>query len=646
MATIIKDENVKIVELGEILVDEHNEINVGTTEWFLQLFKLAVGFFEYNVAEQTWYVNQIAKKFLKEYIKEKQKGADLFENETLNDIIGKFLQSTNDELTQEILIRHMHEPWEKFTLKCEKLRNNKGELKVRGLIFDISMENGNEVVDNQLQKLQAMGQLTSGVSHDFNNQLNGILGYVALMKNLTQDETLLRYMGGIERSVQHSTELTKQLLAFSHKADDKQANLDLIQIVNDTVSMLKHTIDRRIKIELNINEDEYSILGDASQINNAILNLCLNARDAIRKQGVIELTLSRKLLESIPGNLLNTKIVPNDYAILEVRDTGSGIEEKLLPKIFKPFFTTKGVGKGTGMGLSGVVDAVRSHNGALTVESIVGKGTTFTIYLPINHGIDEKIHEGSVSFGVGKVLLIDDEASNLEITHALLESFGYTIDSFSDPKLAIQHYAKNMDQYDCILLDAIMPEMSGVEVFKAIKLINPQSKIILLTGVSNQFELDFILRQGIDAYVPKPVDHYILSSGVYRVLNSNMAASKPVKADQLLELNSTLNISFALERIANNAQLYMKIAYNFRKQFYMIVDQLAQLIESNRKEAIRTVHTLKGLAGQIGADELYEYSQELENILNENKNYEDILAIFLEEFMEVADELIRLEKAV
>ena len=644
MATIKKDENIKLVEIGDLSVESHNELEVGTAEWFLQVFKTATGFFEYDVVKQTWYVNQVAKKFLRECVKEETKGANLFENETLNDIVERFLLSPNKELTQEILLRHLHEHWQKFVLKCEKVFDNNGELKIRGLFLDISLENNNDRIDNQLQKLQAMGQLTSGVSHDFNNQLNGILGYVALMKNLTQDETLLRYMNGIERSVHHSTELTKKLLAFSHKADDKRSNLDLVQIVNDTVSMLKHTVDRRIKMELNIEDNKYNVLGDSSQINNAILNLCINARDAIKKNGVIELRLSRKLLEDIPDNLLSTKIVPNDYAILKIRDTGSGIEKELLPKIFKPFFTTKEIGKGTGMGLSGVVDAVRSHNGALTVESTVGKGTTFTIYLPINHGIDEKISEGIVSLGVGKLLLIDDEASNLEITHELLESFGYSVDSFSDPKLAIEHYAKNLSQYDCVLLDVIMPEMSGVEAFKAIKLINPTSKIILLTGVSEPYELDFILRQGADAYVPKPVDHLTLSSGVYRVLNPSLIATKKIDAEKLLSLDSPLNISFALERIAGNAQLYMKIAYNFRKEFYMIVEQLEQLIDSNLTEAIRKVHTIKGLAGQIGADELYEYSRELERNLNENKNYEEILSIFLEEFMEVTDELIRLEK--
>ena len=202
------------------------------------------------------------------------------------------------------------------------------------------------------------------------------------------------------------------------------------------------------------------------------------------------------------------------------------------------------------MGLASVVETLRTHNGALEVDSVVGKGTTFTIYLPINHGIEEFVNEESVPRGVGNILLIDDELSNLEITKALLESFGYSVSAFSDPKQAIKHYAKTFSQYDCILLDVIMPGMSGVDVFKAIKLINAEAKVILLTGVSERLELDFVLRHGADAYVPKPVDHYTLSNGVYSVLNSKPVEVKPMKAEQLIEMSSMLNISYALERIA------------------------------------------------------------------------------------------------
>lgn len=633
---------MRVVEIDRLEFNSQLEVEIGSKDWYLQLLHLAYGFFEYRVSDRIWYVNSVVEQLL-EFELGTQKSKSLFNNESLNEMIETFLLSPDTELTQDLLIRHKHQPWETLVLKCEKVIDDKGEVCVRGLLLDVSFKKKHDLIDSQLQKLQALGQLTSGVSHDFNNQLNGILGYVALMKSMTNDETLLRYMDGIERSVRHSTELTRQLLAFSHKSENKRMNIDLVQIVKDTVNMLKHTVDRRIKIDLNIAPDEYFVLGDESQLNNAILNLCINARDAIKGQGCIELTLTHRQLDEIPGNLLNTNITPNNYAVLKVKDTGCGINEKLMPKIFKPFFTTKDVGKGTGMGLASVVETLRTHNGALEVDSVVGKGTTFTIYLPINHGIEEFVNEESVPRGVGNILLIDDELSNLEITEALLESFGYSVNAFSDPKQAIKHYAKTFSQYDCILLDVIMPGMSGVDVFKAIKLINTDAKVILLTGVSERLELDFVLRHGVDAYVPKPVDHYTLSNGVYSVLNSKPVEVKPMKAEQLIEMSSMLNISYALERIAGNARLYLRIAHNFRKHFYMIVEQLPQLIESNIEEAIRIVHTIKGLAAQLGADELYEYSRELESALKDSEAYEDILSIFIEEFMEVMDELARIE---
>ncbi|MBQ1786412.1 MAG: response regulator [Turicibacter sp.] len=633
---------MRVVEIDSLQLNSSLDTKIGTNDWYLQLLSLSHGFFEYRVSERVWYVSKVVQQLL-EFEPDAQQSKSLFNNESVNELIDTFLLSPDTELTQELVIRHKHQPWETLLLKCEKVIDSKGDVIVRGLLLDLSFKKKQDLIDSQLQKLQALGQLTSGVSHDFNNQLNGILGYVALMKTMTNDDTLLRYMDGIERSVRHSTELTRQLLAFSHKPENKRMNIDLVQIVKDTVNMLKHTVDRRIKIELNIEPDEYFVLGNESQLNNAILNLCINARDAIKGQGTIELTLMHRQLEEVPNNLLNTTITPNDYAVLEIKDTGSGIEPSLMSKIFKPFFTTKDVGKGTGMGLASVVDTIRSHSGAIELDSVVGKGTTFTLYLPINHGIEEFVNEESVPRGVGKILVIDDELSNLEITQALLESFGYSVTAFSDPKLAIKHYAKTFNQYNCILLDVIMPGMSGVDVFKAIKLINNESKVILLTGVSQRLELDFILRHGVDAYVPKPVDHYTLSNGVYSVLKSKSLTPKPIKAEHLIEMSSMLNISYALERIAGNTRLYLRIAHNFRKHFYMVKEQLPQLIDSNIGEAIRKVHTIKGLSAQLGADELYEYSKELESALNSNEPHEDSLSIFMEELMDVMDELANIE---
>ena len=281
---------MRIIEMDR-LVKIYDEVDtVGSPSWYTNLLELACGFFEYKVNENTWYVTEKVKQLLdvEGHSNRHSKSQSLFENESINEIIESFLLSPEVILTQDLLLRHKHEPWETLMIKCAKVFDDDKVLVVQGMIIDVTNKKRHDVIDGQLEKLQALGQLTSGVSHDFNNQLNGILGYVALMKTMTEDETLLRYMDGIERSVRHSTELTRQLLAFSHKPESKRMNIDLVPIVKDTVNMLKHTIDRRICIDLQIEPDEYFILGDSSQLNNAILNLCINARDAIKGQGRID----------------------------------------------------------------------------------------------------------------------------------------------------------------------------------------------------------------------------------------------------------------------------------------------------------------------------------------------------------------------
>jgi len=469
---------------------------------------------------------------------------------------------------------------------------------------------------------------------------------VTLMKNTVMDTKLLQYLEGIERSVFHATSLTRQLLTFAHKAVEDHVNVDLAQIVKDTYNMLTHTIDRRIKLRLDVEDNDFNVIGDASLMNNAILNLCLNARDAIKNQGEIFVTLKQGYVDSLPHNILNTSLLSGNFAIIQIRDTGSGMDHSLMKKIIKPYFTTKGLGKGTGMGLSQVCEAIQKHKGALTIESEVGVGSTFTLYLPLIRGFEEEMSNVGSSAYTGRILLIDDEFTNLETTTALLEGYGYSVRSFSDPKAAVTHFASHTEAYDCILLDVIMPDMSGAEVFKAVKLIKPNIHVILLTGVSNPFELDFTLRQGGDAYLTKPIDYIQLSRTVYEVINSDSLPPKPIKAEKLIETATIFNVERSLERIAGNVGLYLKIAFRFRKEFYTIVEQFPQLIESNRVEAIRKVHTIKGLAAQVGADELAIYAEELEAGLNAGNVSEELQGIFLDEFIDVADELLRLEKAV
>jgi len=637
---------MRIVELENLNLELCGDMEAGTYYWYLQHLNFATGFFEYNLNQDCWYVSPGAKGFLSDGTAVKAEVGSMFENDYLDTIVKGFLEGNKTQLVREILVRHKNKPWEKFLIRGERLVDSAGQPKIRGMIFDVSNKGYNDLVDTQLQKLQSLGQLTSGVSHDFNNQLNGILGYVTLMKNSLADSKMMQYLEGIERSVSHATSLTRQLLTFAHKAVEDHANVDLAQTIKDTYNMLTHTIDRRIKLVLDVEEKDFNVIGDASLMNNALLNLCLNARDAIENQGEIRITMKQGYVDALEGNVLNTPLMSGNFAIIEIRDTGVGMDEALKKKILAPFFTTKGVGKGTGMGLPLVMEAVQKHKGALTIDSEVGVGSVFTLYLPLIRGFEEQKSTSETSQYNGRILLVDDELSNLEITAALLEGYGYSVTPFIDPKKAVAHFAAHSADYDCILLDVIMPDMSGIEVFKAVKLIKPDVRVVLLTGVNNPFELDFTLRQGGDAYLTKPIDHQLLSQTVFEVINNEAIPPKPVNAQKLMEIATIFNVERSLERIAGNAALYMKIASRFRKEYYSIVDQFPQLLASNRVEAIRKVHTIKGLAAQVGADELAIYAEELEASLHAGSESDDLQGIFLEEFVDVADELLRVEKAI
>ena len=637
---------MRVIELDKFDMERCADMAAGSYYWYLQHLHFATGFFEYDVPGDAWYVTEKVKPLLSVW--DKKGVASLLEYQSLDGIVAEFLQNPQMELVSELSLCHKDIPWETFLIRGERTVDTSGRPKVRGMVFDVSKKMIDDGMNSQLQKLQSLGQLTSGISHDFNNQLNGILGYVALMKNSVEDAKIMQYLDGIDRSVKYATSLTRQLLSFAHKAVSDDTIVDLPQIIEDTHTMLRHTVDKRIKIDIEMEENDFRVAGNSSKIYNAILNLCLNARDAIKNHGKIRVTLKKEFKNMIPNNLLGTTILPGQYAVITVTDSGIGMDESLLRKALNPFFTTKNVGKGTGMGLPQVQETVKEHNGAMTIESRLGYGTTFTIYLPHIQGVEIMECPEMETMHSGKILLIDDEPSNLEITSSLLEGYGYSVKSFSNPMAAVSHFSQFRENYDCILLDVIMPDMSGIEVFKAVRAIDPAINIILLTGVTDPFELDFSLRQGGDAYLAKPIDHNQLSRTVYNVINTHTLSPKTIKAEDLVQKITSLNVRQSLDRIAGNTGLYLKIALNFRKEFYTIVEQLPQLIETNRVDAIRKVHTIKGLAGQIGADELAIYAGDLESGLTASGTdaREELQEIFYGEFIDVADELLRLEKAV
>ena len=611
------------------------DLNQKDLKWILPLLTPTVDFFKYHPASATWYGGEGIKKLL---AKGENQGSD---QETLNQVVESFLRSGDVEFVKEILLDNGEYSWLTFIIKGEKVMDEQGTIhSIRG----ICIEAPQYFYSEQDQMLKSLGELLLGVSHDMNNQLNCITGNLILAKEQIEDVKTLNYLKNIEKAAKDSIVLADKLLNYTRQ-DDPKKYIDLSKTVEDLVSLLKVTADRRL--ELNIAAHEYSILGNHSMLTNAMLNIYKNAREATSKKGCIEFSLTRRFLENIPGNRANTKVAANEYAILAISDTGSGIEPELLTKMFKPFFTTKIAGAGNGIGLAEVMRTVNDHRGALTVESEVGKGATFTLYFPINEGEYEETLEEEVVFGSGNILLVDDNEANLNVTKALIVDLGYEVTEYVDPRLFIDYYQKNWERYDCVILNAMMPIISGDVVFRFIKSINKQSKVLLTTGIKDLEQLDFVLRHGVDAYLFKPMPRGSLSQKIYHAINGESYVPKLMDRKKILNAEltgqTTLEISRALEGLASNPKLYFMIAHQFRKQCCLFPEELKQLFKTNLMEALRQLRFIQEGAKQLGARELYDYSCELEKTLEENGEYDCLLKLMLEELVDVMEELFKLE---
>ncbi len=373
----------------------------------------------------------------------------------------------------------------------------------------------------QAEKMQVIGQLAGGIAHDFNNQLMGILGYADLLQNKTSDPLLTKYARMIGSAARHSADLTQQLLTFARKSQLILTCVDIHSLITDTVSMLEHTLDRRIHIEVDLQADNPVVNGDPGQLQNALLNLCLNSRDAMPRGGIIEIRTGLCALRKSDTSKILPQLEPGKYIKLIIKDSGSGMDQKTKSRMFEPFFTTKETGKGTGMGLPTVFGTITSHKGGINVESSPGKGTTFTIYLPVSSAYypDQLSSTQTEQLQTaGRILLIDDDLVVRELLTELLKEHGYEVEAFTDGNSAVAYYEKYPDQCDLVILDMIMPTINGSEVFGELKNIQPNVKVLLISGYSYQIEQ--LLNLGAIDYIPKPVTANILLDKISQVLRS------------------------------------------------------------------------------------------------------------------------------
>jgi nitrogen-specific signal transduction histidine kinase/CheY-like chemotaxis protein len=363
----------------------------------------------------------------------------------------------------------------------------------------------------QSEKMDAIGQLAGGVAHDFNNQLGGIMNYADLLLSKTDDEELRPFIDGIIRLCTRSGKLTNQLLAFSRKGQYQVVPVSIHRVAGEVVSMLGHSIDRRIQIRQRLDANPPTTTGDPTQLQNALLNLGLNARDAMPEGGELVFATDTVALDEEHCRNSSFELMPGEYVRIKVTDSGAGMDEETRSKIFEPFFTTKEQGKGTGMGLAAVFGTVVNHRGAIEVESEIGRGTTMTVYLPLSREEPREAEAGgrvaaqaaTESAGAG-ILVVDDEEVVRECTARMLRRKGYRVATCKDGAEAVDYYRKSWQHIDLVILDMNMPVMNGHDAFIAMRGINAGIRAMLATGYSLDDNAQKILDEGALSYLQKP----------------------------------------------------------------------------------------------------------------------------------------------
>ncbi len=376
----------------------------------------------------------------------------------------------------------------------------------------------------QSQKMDALGQLAGGITHDFNNILAGIQGAAEATRLKARDDQV-RMIELIIDSVKRASELVDKLLVFTRKTSDSSKALDVHRIISDTYSLLERTIDRKINIVLKLNSERSITVGDNTQIQSALMNMGINASQAMPDGGTLTFETSNKYLNEIFCKHSQFDIVPGNYILIRIIDTGHGMDDKVKKHIFEPFYTTKDVGKGTGLGLAAVYGMVQRHKGAISVYSEVGLGTTFHIYLPLAEEDNEEVIPVSKEepTGTGIILIVDDDKFIRITTEQTLISLGYTVYSFEEGRQALEFIAR--ESADVILLDMIMPVMNGRELYDEILKTGFTGKVILTSGLSKKKDVAAMEKKGLFGFLHKPFDRSELARMVFRALTSGNKTS-------------------------------------------------------------------------------------------------------------------------
>ncbi len=391
------------------------------------------------------------------------------------------------------------------------------------IIRDISSEKKLETQLRQAQKMEAVGQLAGGIAHDFNNILTAIIGYANLLgMRLDQSDPLRVNVEQILAASERAARLTHSLLAFSRKQLLNPEPTDLNQVIHDVEKLLMRLIGEDIELKTALPDHPLTIMADPGQIGQVLMNLATNARDAMPDGGVLTIEASETILDEA---YVRTHDVgkPGPYALLRISDSGMGMDEKTREKIFEPFFTTKEIGKGTGLGLAMAYGIVKQHNGHINVYSEQGKGSVFTIYLPLISAETRKTQaadETADLAGTETVLLAEDDDAVRGLTRLVLTEFGYTVIEAKDGEEALTRFMEHPGVVDLVVLDVIMPKKNGREVYEEMRRLRPGVKVLFMSGYTAEImHRRGIMEQGLP-FVSKPISPTLFLKKMRDILSS------------------------------------------------------------------------------------------------------------------------------
>lgn len=425
---------------------------------------------------------------------------------------------------------HVRKDGSKFPVhvSASVIRDEKGiPIAHIGVIRDITTLKNLERQLREAQKMESMGQLAGGIAHDFNNVLGLIMGSISMIRNQQPHEGIEKYLSMAENAAQRGAEVTGRLLAFAREKSIETTPVSIREVIHELEGTIKHTFEKTIEISTEIQEDLPLVKGDRGQIYQMLLNICLNARDALLEDD--DPTKSPRLrirAELFNGNLplQATKHESTSHIRIAISDNGIGMDETVKHRIFEPFFTTKSDGRGTGLGLPVVYGIVQSHNGFIDVESAPNKGTTISVYLPASP--DQILPTAEViteipQRGHGTLLIIEDEPEMLHLVSEVLHSYGYKVIQAQDGLEGYDMFRRHNDSLDGVLLDMGLPKLAGRDLFYRIKKEKPDIPVLMLSGYVENSIVQELLDAGLTSFIQKPFSTRDLLMKIHKAVAQN-----------------------------------------------------------------------------------------------------------------------------